>query len=310
MKQVMPYPQPLRYWDDRSWIRSKPLRIDSIEGYPFPPELVPLLNHPLLNEGMELKLKVMAYRLLEHLKFTTVLELEHVNLVCSDLGRGVSPVNMTLEQKNDALKIYCDEGGHALFVENLARAVETRYSVSGDVLGTPFFHSEMNRLLDAKKDEISPSILHQFFVAVSETLVTKILRDIPHDMRVSEMVRKVIGDHATDEAMHSVYFRWYFPQLWNAIGEKERIVVGKTLPELVWVFLGPDKEVDHRVLETLGFEFHVREQIISEIYPPDKVAASVRNAASPTIEMFRKCGLFEIPEIRDAFVSKSLILEG
>lgn len=306
MKHV-PYPQPLRYWDDRSWIRSKPLRSDSIEGFPFPPELTPLLSHPSLNATMALKLQVMAYRLLAHLKFTTVLELEHVNAVCSDLGRGLSRVALSLEEKNDALKIYCDEGGHALFVENLAKAIEARYSVTSEILGTPLFHTEMNRLLKEHELEIPAPLLHQFFVAVSETLVTKILRDIPHDPRVSDMVRQVIGDHANDEAMHSVYFRWYFPKLWETLADTEKVTVGKILPELVWVFLGPDREVDRNVLRALGFEFEEREKILGEIYPSAKVAASVRQAAQPTLDLFRKCGLFEIPVVRKAFEDKELI---
>lgn len=306
MKQVIPYPQPLRYWDDRSWIRSKPLRSDSIEGYPFPPELVTLLDHEALHTSTELKLKTMAYKLLAHLKFTTVLELEHVNLVCSDLGRGLSPVALTLEQKNDALKIYCDEGGHALFVEHLAKSIETRYGIQSSVLGSPHFHLEMQRLLKDHTPAIPPQILHQFFVAVSETLVTKILRDIPHDLRVSQMVRQVIGDHANDEAMHSVYFRWYFPELWNAIPQEQRLTVGRILPDLIWVFLGPDQETDRRVLQALGFEFRQQEEILAEIYPLPKVAASIREAATPTLEMFRRCGLFEMTEVREAFEKKFL----
>lgn len=32
-------------WNERSWIRSKPMRQDTIVGLPFSPDLVPLANH-------------------------------------------------------------------------------------------------------------------------------------------------------------------------------------------------------------------------------------------------------------------------
>src|SRR4051812_42917507 len=95
------YPLPLRHWDARSWIRSKPVRQEPLEGLPFPERLVPLATHPKVIER-GLKDQILAYRLLTHLKFTTVLELAHVNPVCSELGRGFSRVMMTEGQRNDA----------------------------------------------------------------------------------------------------------------------------------------------------------------------------------------------------------------
>lgn len=55
---------------------------------------------------------VLAYWLLGHLQFTTLLELNHVNPICSTLAEGQVPISLTREQRNDALRIYCDESGH------------------------------------------------------------------------------------------------------------------------------------------------------------------------------------------------------
>src|ERR687886_110138 len=41
-----------------------------------------------------------------------------------------------------------------------------------------------------------------FFTVVSETLISAILSDIPHDQRVVGAVRAVIADHAEDEGRH------------------------------------------------------------------------------------------------------------
>ena len=113
------YRKPLQAWDDQSWIRSQPTRTSSCDGYAFPLELVPLARHPRFSDDPPLRRRLLAYLLLTHLQFTTVLELEHVNAVCSLLARDRYALELSREQKNDALRIYCDEGGHALFVELL-----------------------------------------------------------------------------------------------------------------------------------------------------------------------------------------------
>lgn len=301
------YPSPLRLWDQRSWIRSKPTRKVSLEGVAFPTRLVPLANHPEIANSLELQRRILAYRLLAHLRFTTLLELEHVNPVCSDLGRGVSRVLLSEGQKNDALRIYCDEGGHALFVELLAKEIEELYQIKGECLGTPEFHLCLKRMLGDPAHEVSPRLLQHFFVAVSETLVTKILRDIPRDPEVAPGVRAVIGDHANDEATHSVYFKWYFPRLWNATSGEEKLAVGRLLPDLVWAFLSPDYAVERRVLRSVGLSTQDSERVLNEVYDPETVEDGVREAARPTLEMFKKAGVFDDGEIRQSFVARKLL---
>ena len=108
------YRSPFSKWNDSSWIRTKPIRsAKEISGLPFSPDLVPLANHSAIYSDSHKWTKVLAYRLLAHLQFTTLLELSHVNPVCSLLAQGQAPISMNTEQKHDALKIYCDEGGHA-----------------------------------------------------------------------------------------------------------------------------------------------------------------------------------------------------
>src|SRR5215216_5804588 len=100
------YRKPLSAWDDQSWIRSQPTRSASCEGLAFPPDLVPLARHPRFSDDQGLRRRLLAYRLLTHLQFTTILELEHVNAVCSMLARDCYVLDLNREQKNDALRIY------------------------------------------------------------------------------------------------------------------------------------------------------------------------------------------------------------
>jgi hypothetical protein len=269
--------------------------------------LVTVAQHPSIRASEALVEKALAYRLLAHLSFTTVLELESVNPVCSELGRGESRVALTDQQKEDALRIYCDEGGHALFVELLASSVEAAYGVERGILGEPLFNRRLRDRIAENRGRIGESVIRHFFVSVSETLVTRILKDIPHDPTVSSTVRQVIGDHATDEACHSLYFRWYFPELWDSLRPEEKRVMGRLLADFIWFFLAPDRALDKRIVAKLGFTEPSADRLIAEVYDERAVAAAVREAARPTLWMFRAAGVFDLPETEDLFAQRALL---
>lgn len=302
------YRNPFRRWEDHSWIRSKPVRRGPLEGLPFPEDLVPLAMHPEIASDPVRKHRALAYRLLAHLQFTTVLELCHVNPACCALVRGEAPVPLSMAQRNDALRIYCDEGGHALFVELLSEQVEATYQIRRETVGRPRFDVVLASLLEEHRGEIPERLIRLFFVAVSETLVTKILRDIPDDPTVAPVVRGVIGDHAADEAQHSAFFRWYFPQLWSSLGAREREAVGRLLPRLVWTFLGPDRGYEANVLVALGVDEGRARRVLEETYAPAEVARGVRKAAQPTLTMFQNAGVLESAAVREAFAEAELLV--
>lgn len=303
------YREPLAAWDDESWIRSKPARRASCEGFAFSPELVPLAQHPRFAQNALLCDRLLAFRLLTHLQFTTVLELAHVNVVCSRLARDRYALDLTREQKIDALRIYCDEGGHALFVELLSDAIERRHGIERSVLPKPRFHQVLEELFVEQGRRISPDLLHLFFVSVSETLVTKILRDIPRDPRVAPLVREVIGDHARDEGTHSVYFHWLFPKAWERLPKPQQEALGQVLPRFLEAFLAPDISGETRVLQALGLSEHECLQVLSETYEPAGVRQAVRSAAQPTLRLFESAGVFALPSVADAFFNRGLHLE-
>ncbi len=301
------YRSPFRRWNESSWIRSKPIREENFSGLPFSPDLVPLAAHKAISEDSNCWMAVLAYRLLTHLQFTTLLELSHVNPICSALSQGRSPIYLTTEQRNDALRIYCDEGGHALFVELFSTQVEETFGLNRSVIGRPQFARVLETIISEHQTRLSPALIKLFFVTISETLVTKVLNDIPQDAEVASVVRAVIGDHAADEALHSVYFRNLFPLLWNNLSPDEKQEVGKLLPRLVWAFLEPDRQVESRILRQLGFNAKDAEGILEEVYIPQQVAQGIKQAASPTLKMFEAAGVFSIAAVEEAFVSYELV---
>ncbi|BAZ49949.1 hypothetical protein NIES4103_25620 [Nostoc sp. NIES-4103] len=301
------YRTPFKHWDEFSWIRSKPMQQDSISGLPFSPELVPLASHQAIATDPNRWMTVLAYRLLAHLQFTTLLELNHVNPVCSALAQGKAPISLTTEQKNDALRIYCDEGGHALFVENLSKKVKETFNLDHSVIGQPQFERTLDRLILENQTRISPNLIKLFFVSISETLVTKVLKDVPSDPRVAPVVRDVINDHAVDESLHSVYFRHLFPILWHHLSPDEQEKIGQLLPQLVWAFLTPDRQYEYNLLRHLGFNKEEAKAILEEVYLPQEVAAEVKQAAKPTLKMFESSDVFSMLSIQQAFADYELL---
>ena len=294
-------------WNEKSWIRSKPMRQDSIVGLPFSPDLVPLANHSAIAQDDNLWMTVLAYRLLAHLQFTTLLELNHVNPICSALSLGSAPINLNIQQRNDALKIYCDEAGHALFVELFSNQVKETFSLGDSVLGRPVFEKVIETIIAENQTILSPDLIKLFFVTISETLVTKVLKQVPSDPKVANVVRDVIGDHAADEALHGAYFQALFPLLWQNLSSLEKQEMIKLLPRLVWAFLGPDYDVEYNVLKALDFSDIDAKGILEEVFKPNEVAAGVKQAASPTLRMFEKAGVFEVSGAFQIFADYQLI---
>lgn len=301
------YRSPFSRWNESSWIRSKPIRENKISGLPFSPDLVPASAHQSVANDFNCWMTVLAYRLLAHLQFTTRLELNHVNPICSSLAQGQAPIVLTTEQSHDALRIYCDEGGHALFVELLSKQVEQTFGVDSKVLGCPQFERTLEQVIEEYQTQVAPNLIKLFFVTVSETLVTKVLHSVPQDQRVAPAVRAVIGDHAADEALHSAYFRNLFPILWHGLSLREREIIGQLLPRLIWAFLGPDYSVEANVLEHLGFAPSDVVRILEEVYVPTQVAQAVRQAAKPTIKMFETAGVFANSVVKQVFADYELI---
>lgn len=294
-------------WNDSSCIRSKSLRYEKILGLPFSPDLVPLAAHPAIAKDADNWITVLAYRLLTHLQFTTILELNHINFICSALSQGKAPIYLSSEQRNEALRIYCDEANHALFVELFAKQVEVNFGLNRAVIGRPQFERKLDHIITKYQTRLSPSLIQLFFVIISETLVTKVLNNVPHDARVASVVRALLGDHAADEAWHSVYFRKLFHPLWQNLSLPKKEEIGQLLPQLVWVFLEPDRRAEYSILRRLGFNAQDAEGILGEVYIPREVAQVIRQAASPTLKMFDAAGVFSIPVVEQAFVNYELL---
>jgi hypothetical protein len=284
------------------------MRRDTFSGLPFSPELVPLAAHPKILENYHYWITLLAYRLLAHLRFTSLLELDYINPVCHAITQGKLLVELSTQQKIDALRIYCDEGGHALFVEELAGQLTENFAIAEQIVTRPKFASVLDTIIEENKFNVSPKLIHLFFVTISETLITRTLNYIPKDMRVASVVRLVMSDHALDEALHNVYFRELFPLLWNALSSTEKVVIGRILPQLIWAFLDPNQELEYHILvQGLGLKPNLVQNMLQEIYTSEQVIRLVQSEARHTLKMFESAGVFTFPSVEEAFLSAHLL---
>ncbi len=65
--------------------------------------------------------------------------------------------------------------------------------------------------------------------------------------------------------------------------------------------MGPDHQVEYRILRQLGFTAEDAQGILEEIYVPGQVAQAVRQAVSPTLKMFEATSVFSISAVEQAF---------
>ena len=95
----------------------------------FPPELVPVAQHALVQElGADTVDRVLIQQLHTYLEFTSELEHGAVNPVAAMISRRRSGFDLPETMIEDAYKIYTDEAWHAQFSDDLGRqvAVEDR----------------------------------------------------------------------------------------------------------------------------------------------------------------------------------------
>lgn len=308
------YNSAFKKWDEVSSVRSKPRRVlgdpESEEGiYFFSPDIVPMLEHPLIKEqGENLKKKLLIYQLHIHLTFTETLEHAIVNRVAYHIGTKKFDFDLPMEMIKDAWKLYVDEAYHFKFSTDLATQIEAATKIERPKLDPPRFLRKLNAIIHNSPLE-TRELLLTFFSIVSETLITSSLSEIPKDKRVVKTVREVYRDHAEDEARHHQYFSSLLHFVWNKMKPYQQKMVGSYLPEFLFGFVEPDYESLKTILRYAGFNPKQISDILEMCYPREKVIEDTRNAARLTLQHFLEAGVFEEKYTREKFLESGLIDE-
>jgi hypothetical protein len=295
-------------WEDLASVRRKPRRDfvpeDETSDIFFPPELYPVVLHPLVAAKGEVVVKALLLcRLYDYLDFTTELENLAVIPVATKISRGRSGLVLPPQMKADAYKIVTDEAWHAQFSHDFARQIEMSTTIPHHITENapvPSFIRRLDELRDRLPDDVR-GIESLLFCIVSETLISGILSDIPRDERLPGSVRELVRDHAQDEGRHHQYFRTVLKHLWPALSPRERQAVGPHVPAAVTAFLEPDYEQTFRHLRGVGLTDDEAAQVIAESWPPDTVRRTIAEAARPVVRYFAEAGALDDSRTRDSF---------
>jgi hypothetical protein len=310
-KTSFAYDTKFKLWEARSAVRAKPRRVlfpeDEQGRLFFPPELVPLVLHPLVRErGDAAVAELLLQRLYVYLEFTAELEHEAINPVTQRISRRRIGFAVPDSMVEDAYKIYTDEAWHAQFSDDLERQLIAATGVHPVSLLEPQFFSRLREIeseIDGEHRGL-PSIL---FTIISETLISSILCDIPHDERVVGAVREVVADHAEDEGRHHAFFAKFFACMWPQLSTRQRKAIGPLLPSLVLAFLEPDYAALRQILEPSELTLAEIDGVLEESFPRHEVVAAVRNASGAPVRMFEQFGVLDDGATREAFAAAGLV---
>lgn len=295
-------------WDELAYIRKQPRRATPFDPnlYFYPEALATLFAHPKVAKSPEqIRRKLLVLHLYNYLEFTVRLELGPVNEVSKMLCLEEFLPWLPAQMRDDAFKIYVDEGAHAEMCHRLMMAVQQSTKVERLRL-TPAFLRILDDLVSSEEPEYRP-LIKLFFVIISETLITGSLVKLPKDESVQRAVRDLANDHATDEGRHHAYFRKVFECVWPRLSRDVRRRIGILLPDMILAFLQPDKSALTRMLESFPEEFPNAAQIVAEVVAYKSTHDGIVVSASPTLKMLRENYVFDDPAIDNAFVGLRLV---
>lgn len=310
--ETFTYDSRLRDWDTRATVRVKPRRVlieeEAMGKLYFPPELVPITLHPVIEaRGPSVVRDLRIQRLFLYFLFTEKLEHEIVNAVAEDIAHRRTGADLPEEMLFDAYKLYCDEAFHAYFSADLRRQIEAATGVRADLDATPRFLQRLRTVQCAVPPELR-QMAEIFFAIVSETLISSTLSKIPKDERVVTAVRQLTADHAEDEGRHHAYFSSLLEALWPQLSPQQQATIGPLLPEFIRGFLEPDYPAIKRGLAGYDLTPEEIDRVVAESYRPEEVDDGVREAARASLRLFERTDVLSEPHTREAFIASGLIL--
>jgi hypothetical protein len=296
-------------WDARASVRAAPRReLGSNEpGDYFPAELVAVLAHPELREvSPDVRSAITIHQLYRYLNFTIQLEQLVVNRVVEAIAHRLVDLSLPEEMIVDAYKIYCDEAYHAYFSYDMAHQVRVRTGIlplEGDV--APYFLVRLRKIQDEYPDSATRQLLELFFVIVSETLISGLLKTLPSAKQVKPSIRALVKDHAVDEGRHHVYFARLLEIVWPRLAPPYQAVIAQRMPDLIHAFLAPDLPSLRLELLGYGLRSSLVDRVLGETYTPEVVEASMRTSTRDLMGYLECLGVLQSAEVQDRFCAMS-----
>jgi hypothetical protein len=264
---------------------------------------VPYLRHEAVR-GLPhgLRWELVIRHLYQFLFATAHLETRVVNRGAERIANGRAGLDLSLSDRLDAFKVYCDEGYHSLYSLDLADQVA---SVTG-VAVPPWDYGGLVERLERSGQRLLPGepVLAQLLqVVVFETLITAVLNEVPPDTSVVTVVRDVTRDHARDEGRHHRFFTRFFHSLWSQLDGSRRARVAAAMPSLIHDCLAWDVVPVRSSLLLAGLDEHTARSVVGDCYG----AARIAGVARATVRMCESAGVLDVPGAREEFAARDLL---
>lgn len=259
------YTSPFISWDRQAAVRSFVNTDDewsNYSGYWMPTSADNILSHPLIQDAIKQSLS--AYLLIGSLDFTYDLEQKLISHVSSQLASGTLLPDLPNDVKIDALKIQCDEAFHALQAQRLAAKVRLTSCVNPDHTLSRFLRL-VAKVTDGS-NLLSTELLLFCAVVVSETLITKSLRDDWRDSSLPNEIRHFFHLHYKDEVQHSRYFTWLLDHVYSTWSTATRQMISDLWPKFIDAYLDSDIDIAKRALQEFDLAADLINRIIHETY--------------------------------------------
>ncbi|MFK0310048.1 diiron oxygenase [Pseudomonas sp. NPDC090233] len=279
-------------WSFASTVRARPYMYKFSDqnyltrepGLWFPEALMPLLKHPKVGELVKERLvDIHIQHLLHFLDYTTKLEVAHVNRAVSAMIHGALFYYFSEGERCVALKLYTDEGYHALFSNEMAEQLARRFSLRRKKSGRI---RQFDRIVSASPAEFKH--LAAFVIAfVSETVIVEELSCLARSDLVPP-VFNMFKDHLHDEAKHAVFFSECWVRLWPQLLPTEKNFVVDLLVKVISVFGRPDTRF---LLSALSFDPALGRLVVADLKSTWK--SGVHRVLALTIKALRRTDLLD-----------------
>lgn len=292
-----------QHWEKTASVRAKPRRapIALDEGnLPFPPELVPACAHPLVQARPEAETAILLHAMYGYMYFTSAVEQLAVIPVAAGIAMRRYLDDLDPSLRRDAFKICTDEAWHAQFSYDFIVESVARNRSAEPVFAEPSFVHDV-AVIRETMDSSLHKLVDMLFAVVTETGVSRLLRDIPRDYRLSPSLRQVVADHAADEARHHAYFKALLKVIWSLMSDRERRTLGIHIPALIQAFYRPDATAAQGILRAAGFDARETAQIVDDCYSSQ--CRTDVEVIKGTLTAFAEVDAFEDESIFEAFAS-------
>lgn len=124
---------------------------------------------------------------------------------------------------------------------------------------------------------------------------------------VFKPIQAMFKDHIYDESSHCIYFSTLFQLIWQQLSHREKVILGLCLHDLLLILAAPRTDLYYYSLGKLGYSPETINSIVNESLPSANLANKIRNKAKVTINLFKKTGVFMIPEVKERFLKSGII---